>query len=176
MGAALPFIAIAATLGGGAMQAAGQIQAGNAAKASANYNAAIARMNADQAKNNQQIASQTGMAQTGMQEQKTRAEFGQTLANQAGSGVDVNSGSFSDVQASERTLGDLDALTVRQNATKEAFGYKVQETNQRAQGELDKFEGKNAQTAGYIGAAGTLLGTAGSSSSQYQKYKMAGSL
>lgn len=173
--ASMAATAMAAAAGGNALSAYGKIKEGEAAQASANYNAAVQRANAAQAKSNQQLASQAGMAQEGMVQQKTRAESGQTVANQAGSGIDVNSGSAVDVQASEAELGQLDAMTIRSNATKEAYGYQVQEVNDKSQANLDVFEGKNAKKASYIAATSTLLGGASDASTSYQKYKMAGS-
>lgn len=170
----LPIAATVLTGISGGIQAFGAIQQGNAAKASADYNASVANMNAAQAKENEHIASQVGMAKTGMQEQQTRASVGQTIANESASGVQLNTGSFADVGTSEKELGKLDALTVRSNATKEAFGYSVQSVNDKAQANLDTFEGKNAQNASYVNAAGTLLGSASKAATQYQEYKMSG--
>lgn len=175
MGAALPMAALVTGGIATGIKAYGAVKEGEAAQASANYNAAVQRANAAQAKSNQQLASQAGMAQEGMFQQKTRAETGQTIANQAGSGVDVNSGSATDVQASQAELGQLDAMTIRSNATKEAYGYQVQEVNDKAQANLDVFEGKNAKKASIINAAGTLIGGASDAATSYQKYKMAGS-
>lgn len=169
-------IAIALIAGATALNVVGNIQQGNAAKASADYNSAVANMNAGQAKENQQIASQVGAAKTGMQEQQTRAQVGQMESNQAASGVQLNSGSFRDVKTSENELGQLDALTVRGNATKEAFGYSVQGVNEKAEAQLDTFQGKNAQTAGYLNAGSSLLSGASKAATQYQDYKMQGGL
>lgn len=160
----------------GGIQAAGAIEQGQAAKASADYNAAVSRQNSANAQQNSQIASQAGIAQEGMQEQKTRSVVGQTIANEAGSGVQTTSGSSADTQASEKELGMLDAINVRGNATKEAFGYKVAAVNDEAQSTLDTFQGKNAQTSGYLNAASSLVGAASQGSSDYQRYKLAGSL
>jgi hypothetical protein len=58
-------------------------------------------------------------------------------------------------------LGELDALTIRSNAEREAYGYTTQSSNLTAQSGLTRMAGRNAQTAGYVSAAGTLLSTAG---------------
>lgn len=60
------------------------------------------------------------------------------------------SGSAYDVLQDTAAMGELDALTIRQNAANEAWGYEVQGMNYLAQGKMDK-------RAGITGAAGTIL-------------------
>lgn len=168
--------AAAASLASTAIGTVGAIQQGQAQKASATYNAAVQNQNAKISEANAQIVSQAGAEQEAMQERKTRSEVGQIKANQAASGVDVNSGSALDTQASASELGALDALTIRSNATKEAYGYQVQGVNQKAQASLDTFEGQNDETASYYKAAGTFLGGASDASSNFAKYRMAGGI
>jgi molybdopterin biosynthesis enzyme len=89
------------------------------------------------------------------QRQATEKVIGSQRAGFAAQGVDVNSGSALNTQADAAYLGELDALTIRQNAAKEAWGYKVQAVSSRRQG-------KNAEREGYMGAATTVIGGAGS--------------
>lgn len=175
----LPLVAYSA-LGlmavGGAVGTYGAIQAGDAAKGSANYNAKVAQRNSAVSQENATIASQSGEAQAGIQGQKTKATVGAITANQGASGVDIGSGSATDVRSSARELGELDALTIRSNAAREAYGYQVQGKNQEAQGTLDIFEGKAAKAASYVNAGSTFLGAAGQATSEYGKYLQAGTL
>jgi hypothetical protein len=159
---------------GGVTGALGAIQQGKAQAASARFNAAVAGINAQQAERNAQMASEAGMAQAAMRERQTRAEVGQLKANQAASGIDVNSGSALDVRSSAAELGELDALTVRSNATKEAYGYSTQANSFRNEAGLENAEAENDETAGNVGAASTLLGAAGSGFDNYTKYRMQG--
>lgn len=170
MGFAIPLL----TLGSGATQAIGQYQQGHAAAQAAKYNAAMAEQNAKIQDQNAVIAGQAGAAQVGMQQRQTRAMVGDTVANEGASGVDVNSGSSTNVVGSESSLGMLDALTVRSNATKEAYGYTTQAANERAEGELDKYKAKKTEQGALWGAAGTLLGSASQAGGQFMKYKQAG--
>lgn len=165
---------LALTALGGVTGVVGAIQQGKSAAASANYNAAVAGVNAEQAKKNSELASEAGMAQEAMQERKTRAEVGAIKANQAASGLDVNSGSALDVRSSAAELGELDALTVRSNATKEAYGYSTQASSFEAQQGLDVSEAKNDTTAGNVNAASTFLGAASTGTSNYLKYQLQG--
>lgn len=158
----------------GAVQAYGQILQANAQADASKYNAYIQKQNAAIATQNQNIASQSGEAQAGISEQKTRATSGAIQANQAASGVDVNSGSAVDARQSTAELGELDALTIRSNATREAYGYETQVVSDKANANLDEFEAKNDETAGYIQAAGTVLGSLDSAASNFAKFQMAG--
>lgn len=158
----------------GVTGAYGAIKQGEAQKSADDYNASVASQNSAQATRNAQISSEAGMEQTAMQEQKTRAQVGAIKANQAAAGVDVNSGSAVDVRSSAAELGQLDALTVRSNATKEAYGYQVQSSNFDSQATLDKAEGENAEEAGFIGAGNTFLGSVGSGASNFAKFQLQG--
>lgn len=177
--AAVPLIeaiSAGASIIGGVVSAVGSIQQGQAAKQSADYNAKVASANAQQAKNNATMAANAGEEQAAIQSQKTKAAVGSTLANQAAGGIDVNSGSAVDVRSSEADLGQLDALTIRSNAAKEAYGYQTQASNFTAQSGLDTAEGKNAQATGNLGAISTFLGSAGSAATNFAKFQMAGGL
>lgn len=167
-------IATAASAVGGVVGAVGAYQQSQAASNAAKYNAQVSTQNATLAQRNASISAQSGEAQVGMQQQKTRATLGAIKANQAASGLDVNSGSAVDVRSSASELGELDALTVRSNAMREAFGYRTQSTNYKAQSTLDQYQAENADTAGIIGAGSTFLGGVSSAASNYAKYQMAG--
>lgn len=165
---------LASTAISGVTGAYGAVKSANAEAAAAKYNASEAQVNAGIAKQNEALSAQSGEEQVAQQQQRTRAEVGASLANQAASGVDVNSGSAVDVRMSESELGQLDALNVRSNATREAFGYSTQASNFKNEASLDSFEAKNDTSAGVVNAAGTLLGSAGSAASNFYKYKLNG--
>lgn len=173
----MAFLPIASLILGGlsaGVGAYGAYQTGQAEKASSLYNARISQQNAAIATQNMNIAGQAGAAQAGMSEQRTRATTGAIKANQAASGIDVNSGSAVAVQSSASELGELDALTIRSNATREAYGYEQQAHSLNAQSNLDKFEAANDSTAGAINATSTFLGGAGNAANEFAKYRMAG--
>lgn len=165
---------IAMTLGSAAMSAYGAYEQGQATSAADKYNAQLASKNALVAKQNATIAGQSGEAKAAASELHTRAATGAIKANEAASGVDVNSGSAVDVQSSAGALGELDALTVRSNATREAFGYETQGENLDAQSALDRSEAANASTSGTLNAASTILGAAGQAGSQFANWQLAG--
>jgi hypothetical protein len=152
---ALP-IAIAglgASLVGGAASAVGAATSATAQAGMYNYQAGIA-------KQNEQFALNAGEGQASQQGMKARAQIGQTKAAQGASGFLLGSGTNADVVSSERSIANLEQTTTRSNANQAAYGY-------AAQSELDVAAAKNAQTAGDIGIASSVLGTAGSVSSKW---------
>jgi hypothetical protein len=86
------------------------------------------------------------------QETQFRTQLKQFIGTQrtsfAGQGVEVSSGSALDVQKDTAYQGELDALTIRTNAAREAWGYTVQ-----AQGET--LQAKNTRQLGTLQAANT---------------------
>lgn len=155
---------------GAAVSAYGQYESGQAQKASANYNSEVAANNASIAEQTANRAAQAGEAQAEATSQKTRATVGAITANQAAGNIDVNSGSALDVQSSAKELGELDALTVRSNAAKTAYGYQTQSTSDTGQSQLDAFQAANAGTAGEIGAGASILGGVSSAAGNYGKF------
>lgn len=168
------YASLGASALGGVTGAVGAYQQGQAEAGAARYNASMARQNAAIAEQNAAIAGQSGEQQAAMQEQKTRATVGAIKAGQAAAGVDVSTGSAVDVRSSAAELGELDALTVRSNAAREAFGYRQQAVGMKAESALDEYQAETAGTAGEIGAASTLLGGLGSAASKYYAYKLQG--
>lgn len=136
--------------------AAGARRQASAQAAAAGYNAKIAAQNAA-------LTGAEGEAKVGQSLASTRARIGATLASQGASGIDVNTGSNVDVRESEAKLGALDALTIRSNAAREAYGYS-------AQSQLDTAQAQNAQTAGQISSTASILGGVGSTASSLAKY------
>lgn len=154
-----PAIAMAGATG---IQALGSIFTGNAEAASEKYAAGIAGNNALIAQQNANYATEAGDIQATNENLKTGQVVGAQRAGQGASGLDVNSGSNVDVQASTRSLGALDALTIRNQAARQAYGYETQSQSFKAQSALDLATAKNAKTAGYVGATTSLLSGASS--------------
>lgn len=169
MGVLAP-VALALTAVSAVVGTVGAIRSANAQADAAKYNASIAQQNQQIAQQNATLAAQAGEQQAAVQEQKTRATIGAITAGQAASGVDINSGSAVDVRSSAAELGELNAITIRSNAAKEAYGYQTNATGFQNQATLDKSSAANASTAGEIGATSTLLGGFGSAASNYTKY------
>src|SRR4051812_21939466 len=118
--------AIALAVVGGGVEIAGQMSAASAKSKAANYNAQIQERNSEVSLQNSRLAGEAGNVQLDQQGLKSKAISGEIKANQGASGVDVGSESFSDVRESQRELSQTDAINIRANATKEAYGYQVQ--------------------------------------------------
>lgn len=82
----------------------------------------------------------------------------------AAQGVDVNSGTAAQIQEDTHAMGALDALTIQNNATLEAWGYKMGGINATASGRMAEISGNSQATqtllTGGIRAAGNGLDTA----------------
>lgn len=160
------------SIAGLALGVVGGITKGNAQKAAANdqgnlddYNASVATLQA-------QDAVARGATDEARYRTSVQGMIGKQRAAQAGNNVDVNTGSSVDVQSDAAFLGEIDALTIRTNAARTAWGYNVQAENDTRAGQIAREGGQAAQTAGIIGAGTTAL--AGTSSLLQAKYGAGG--
>ncbi len=126
------------------LQFIGQQRQAGAVDAQGKYEAMIDRQNAGLADQQAADAIQRGQIEEGRQRLGTKQEIGATRASIAGQGVDVGSGSALDVQGSEAGLGEMDALTIRNNAAREAWGYNTQAAQDRQAALMSEFSGKQA--------------------------------
>lgn len=145
---------IASTVVGGYSQ----IQAGNAQAAAGQYNAQVAEMNATLADRAAKDALERGAREEQQQRMATAQLQGRQRAAMAANGVDLTFGSPLDTLVDTATMGELDALTIRRNAAREAYDMNVQGVNARADATLSRMNARSAQTGGYLSAAGTVLG------------------
>jgi hypothetical protein len=145
------------SLVGSVVNASGQQEQAQAQSEAAAYQAQVAQNNAAIAQQNAKLDIQAGETAAVNQGLKTRAAVGTARANQGASGVDPNTGSASAVQAGQQEIGYLDALTLRSDAAKKAYGQEVAATSDTAQAGLEELEAGQAQEAGTIGEVGTLL-------------------
>jgi di/tripeptidase len=157
---------------GAALGAVGAISSANASAQSANYQSAVAANNAKQAQENASRAAQAGEITASMQERKTAANVGSIRAAQAANGVDVNSGSALDVRSSAAELGQLDAINIRSNAAREAYGYQAQSASYTGESDMYKSEASNDKTSGLLNAGSTLLSGVGNAVNSFEKFKM----
>lgn len=70
--------------------------------------------------------------------------IGSQRASLAAQGVDINSGSALDVQADTAALGAEDEQTIKNNAWREAWGYKVQASDYLNSATFARLSSKNA--------------------------------
>jgi hypothetical protein len=162
-------LASGATLASSVVGGVGSIMQGQAASAAAGYNAQVAANNAKISTQNAQFAGAEGEQNVAAATAKTRAQVGATVASQGASGVDVNSGSAVDTRESEAKLGMLNALNIRSQAARQAYGFETQSAAFTGQQSLAKAEASNDTTAGYLNAGATVLGGTGKAA-QYSNF------
>lgn len=155
---------------GGVMNAKGVNQSYQAKASNAAYQAQVAQNNAAIARTNATLDREAGDIAATNQGFRTRAVIGATLAGQAASGVDVNTGSFVHARAGEAEAGMLDALTIRSDAAKKAWAQETQASNFEAEAGLQRMESQQALKAGPTAATGSLLSSASSVGSGFAKF------
>lgn len=96
-----------------------------------------------------------------------RQTGGAQRAAAAAAGLSPDAGSARDVFQNDQMLGELDALTVRNNAAREAYGFTVQASNDRTQGAWARASGNNEAAALRSRASSTLLSGAADLASIY---------
>lgn len=156
------------------MSAIGSIFAGQSQKQMYDYQSKVALINAQIDKQNSEWEQTKGEIEAQQYGLKAGQQFGQIRAAQGASNIDVNSGSAAEVQRSQRQLTQMDIGQIRQNAAKNAYDYQVKGVMDIDQSKLYTAAGENAEKAGYIGAASSILGSVSSVSSKWIQGSSAG--
>ncbi|MER9452050.1 hypothetical protein [Mesorhizobium sp. M0254] len=164
---------MALTIGSTLLGAAGSIQQAQATSAANKYNAQVQDMNAKLSERRAKDAIDRGAKEDQRKRQQVAGIQGQQRAAMAANGVDLTFGSPLDTLVDTAVMGELDALTIRTNANREAYDYKVDAVNKRAGATMSRMSAKAATTGGYLDALGTVLGGAGKA---YKDYKTPGGL
>lgn len=160
-------IAAGTAIAGAAVSAYGSISAGAAKSKADAYQAQVAQNNSTIAQRNAQYSEEAGAAQATEKSLQGAQQLGKIKASQAANGVDVNSGSAADVQASQRQINQLDTENTMQQSVLQAYGYRQQAASYAGQSGLDQAESGQDFEAGVLSGAGGLLGSAGSIGSKW---------
>lgn len=110
----------------------------------------------------EQAAQETiGAGETSADWQRVRTgqAVGTQRSAQAANGIDVNSGSASQLQDDTAMLGELDALTIQNNAAREAYGYRVQAKQDLMNAAQVKTNAGNKATGSILGGFGSAFGS-----------------
>lgn len=172
-------LAIVSLVGGAigtGIQALGAYQSAQATAAADRYQAQVAKNNAQIAEQNAAYATQAGQAQAEDAGLRARSALGAVKAAEAAGGIDVNSGSATDAQTTEREVGLLNTNRIVNNAALQAYGYRTQETNFLAQQQLLQGEAQQAASSALPSAFGTLLSGASSLGTNWLKFGQTGVL
>lgn len=114
----------------------------------------VARVNADRDRYAAEDALVRGRIAEDQHRQKVRQMIGRQKAGLAANGIDATTGTGGQILADTAAAGEYDALVVRNNAMREAFGLNTRASDTTMQGSWQK-------AAGYNNATSTLI-TAGS--------------
>lgn len=98
-------------------------------KSIAKYNQRVANIQADQ-------AIKIGNEQEQAYRQQVKQLIGQQRLSYAAQGVVVDQGTAATVQEQTAKIGEIDALTIRNNAALQAWGYKAQAVQSSAAGSM----------------------------------------
>ena|SRR5690348_13146350 len=160
----------------GALGFLGNIFGGFAQQGQLDVQAQIARNNAIIDRQNAAYAAQAGEAKTEQLGLRTRGQVAEISARQAGSGINPNTGSALDVRQSAGMLGNLDILSARSAAARQAYGYQQEASTEDLQAKMLRKAAGLAPIEGVVGGIGSLLGAASSLQGQYAQWqKEAGS-
>jgi len=151
-------LALGTSIAGTGMQAVGQMNAAEAAKAAAERNAQMATMMGHDAQDRGDLEQQ----RVGRQVSAVR---GQQTANMAANGLDLSGGTPAAVLAQTDYYGLEDQRTTVNNANREAAGYK-----NRANGYASEAASYNP----YLTAGGTMLAGAGNVADKWYRYNNGG--
>lgn len=160
-------------IGAGVSAHAAQEQ-GQAQQAALNYQAGVARNNQIIAEQYAQAETQKGQRLEDEKRQATAQREGAIRAAVGASGLETSSGSPLRLQEDTAKLGELDALTIRNNAERAAYGYRVQGLNYASQAQLDDMGSSSAARSGALGAWSSIIGGASSVSGKWASFRQSG--
>ena len=90
---------------------------------------------------------------------RTAQMKGTQRARLSANGIDISEGSAASIQADTDWMGEMDALTIRDNANREAWGYKNQSQQYSSYSAASKAVSKSINP--YMAAGTSLLSNAG---------------
>lgn len=166
--------ALILTAVGTAVAISGQMDAARDRKNMLEYQAAVAKVNEQVGENNAEYARQKGEAAAQARQMQTSQMSSAAKAALAGSGVSIAGDTPAQLQGDIAMMGALDVKTIRNNAMREAYGYRVSSMGFSAQSQLDSMGAKSASKAGVWGAGTSLLSGGSQFASQWSKFNAEG--
>lgn len=140
--------------------AGGQAYSGMAQNAQGKYAQRVANQNAQLEERDRADAIVRGETEQLRHYRRLAQSLGESRVRGSAAGLDVGFGSAANLQDDIALMGYEDSATLAENTRREVIGYDVSAINARTQGQAARMQGKAAQTAGFIGAGGTLLSAA----------------
>lgn len=114
----------------------GSVGEASAIRAQGRYQETMFSINAKFAQEKARDAIDRGRVEETSYRKRVRKLIGAQRASMAAQGIDIDSGSAAEIVRETATLGSEDALMIRNNAYREAMGYKSQANSLRQQGRM----------------------------------------
>jgi hypothetical protein len=153
------------------MGVVGGVQQGQAAKKQSAYAAGVQRNNAILAERAAVDAKARGTEAEARERIKTRQLIGRQKVQLAANGILVGEGSALDLVSDTAALGELDALTIRSNAEREALGFRQRAAGFESDATMSELAGSAKSKAAYGEAATTALAGGGKVAKEWDVYK-----
>jgi len=147
-----PALAVASLV----MTGMGAIQQFQAANAQAEYAEAVQRNNDIMADRAKKDAIKRGKREETLRRMQIKQDVGTARSKLAGGGFDVNTGSALTRQSDITAMGGVEALTIRNNAQREAYGIGVDNYRERAATRSQVAASKNRATSSLISGASSV--------------------
>jgi len=160
--------ALGLQMAGVGMSLMGSYNQAEAQQQTLNYEASVAANNAAIANYQAGLALTIGQQNEEAERERTAATFSDQRAAMAANGVDLGTGSPTEVLASTKLVGERDALTIRDNAARQAWAYRNNAASYLSEKSADE------ATKGAISPTGAALGSlltgAGAVASSWYRY------
>jgi hypothetical protein len=174
--AAAPYalaVSAAAGVAGAGIAYLGAQQSATAASNSDKYNAEVAANNQTMANQAASAALQQGNAAQVQAAYQENVLIGQQKAGLAANGIDVGSGTAVDLLSDTKSQGELDQLSITNNAQRAAAGFTNQGINYQNTETADNAAAEASLTAGEYQGASSLVTGAGTVASSWINYTRA---
>lgn len=156
------YTAVAISVVSMAMTAYSAYASGESAKENAKVNKQIADNNAEMQRRAADQEREKATIQAQEKSEQTRRFISRQSAAAAASGIRIDTGSILDIFGESAASGKLDELRIIDNAQRQAAGLEQSADFELFKGESEIFKGNAAANAGYMNAAGSILGQVGS--------------
>ncbi len=166
----LPALSAASAIGGTFMAMQSAQQQGDAAQAQANYQAELARRDAQQARLNKNAEIEKGAVATQDKDFENLIAMEDTLAMQGASGFDTGSGSFRTKRRENQILAGLDRQRITADYENRGKQYEMNARALEDQASFEVARGQSAQNAAKINKYSTLITGAGETAKSFSNY------
>lgn len=123
---------------------ASSISSADAQRAQGEFQRDQSNLNARLAERQAQEAIEQGRADAGTARRKSNAQAASQKVAAAAMGLDISEGSPAEAIDQTRAVGAVDEMNIKTNAWREAWGYRVQASNYRMEGDMAKIAGDGA--------------------------------